>query len=90
MDLDISEIMELIEWCKKTGVKRLKLGDNEFELSDMALTEKYADINDEATKGPIKDRESSSLSSKTLVDTLDAKEMGQEDDDMLYWSSQGR
>jgi hypothetical protein len=90
MELDINELMELIEWCKKTGVKRLKLADTEFEMSDMALAEKYADVTEEATKEPLKDRESSSLSSKTLVDTIDAKELGQEDEELLYWSSHGR
>jgi len=82
---NISELQELIEWCKATGVKRLKISEVEFELSDISLSEKYMETTGGASA--LKDRESSSLTSDTMADTVDSKEQQKDDDDLLYWSS---
>lgn len=79
---NISELMEFIEWCKKNGVKRIGLDNGiSFELSDMALSEKYADLD---AGVQLKDQESASYTSKTMVDTADTSA---EDEELLYWSS---
>lgn len=83
---NVSELQELIEWCKANGVKSLKISDIEFELSDMALSEKYIDQSMPQGK-PIKDQESNSLTTKTMIDTMDPEQAAQEDDEMLFWSS---
>lgn len=81
---NVSELQELIEWCKAKGVKSLKISDIEFELSDMALSEKYVD---QSAPQTLKDQESNSLTSNTMVDTMDPEQAAKEDDDMLFWSS---
>lgn len=79
---NIADLMEFIEWCKKTGVKSIGLDNGiSFTLSDIALTEKFVELDSE---GQLKDKESSSLSSKTMVDTADT---AAEDEELLYWSS---
>lgn len=84
---NISELQELIEWCKANGVKRLKMDEIEFELSDIALSEKFMDISNTQGASALKDRESNSLTSKTLTDTVDAAEQAKEDEELLFWSS---
>ncbi len=78
----VGELMEFIEWCKKAGVKKIGLDNGiSFELSDMALSEKYADLD---AIGQLKDKESTSLSSETMADTANS---AAEDDELLFWSS---
>ncbi len=83
----IGELQELIEWCKANGVKRLKMDQVEFELSDIALSEKFMDISNTQGASTLKDRESTSLTSNTMADTVDAKLQQQEDEELLFWSS---
>lgn len=81
---NIAELQELIEWCKATGVKSLKISDVEFELSDLAISERFMDTQ----TSTLKDRESSSLTSDTMADAVeDPKKQQEEDDDLLFWSS---
>lgn len=51
MNISISELKDLILWAKKEKVSVIKLGDVQFELSIMALTQDLQDLaNPEATK----------------------------------------
>lgn len=77
----IDELQELIEWCKAKGVKRLKISDIEFEISDIGLSEKFLESE---TAVQLKDKESSSLSSQTLTDT---ETPNKDDEDLLFWST---
>lgn len=77
----LDDVKQLVIWAKNVGLKKLKIGEVEFELSDMALTEKYADLPEmsnepanSAKTGPLKDSESKNSSSKTWIDTADFSE----------------
>lgn len=76
---DIKELKELIIWAKSEGIKRLKVGDVDIEISDIAVIEKFA-ANDSVKGEPLS-------TSKTLVDTEvpDADE----EKELRYWSSRG-
>ncbi len=77
---DIQDLQEFMQWCIDKGVRRAKIGDIEFEMSDYGLTKDLMEFGSPTT--PLKDAESTSMSSKTMADT------GQQDDeDALYWSS---
>lgn len=76
---DLEELKYFVEWCRSTGVKSMAIGDVKFELSDYALIQNIQGLDPQSA--PLTDNESTSTSTKTLVDTSD------EDEKDLYWSS---
>jgi len=77
----IDDVKELILWAKQEKIKEIKIGNLHFVISDVAITEQYLQSQPEE----LKDNESTSLSSKTMVDTLEQEPKEIEED--LYWSS---
>lgn len=67
------ELKAFIIWAKSQGLKKAKVGDIEFELSELSYVNEMTDKKEELD------------SSKLLVDTenLDQKEQ----DELLFWSS---
>lgn len=78
---DIQDLKEFIEWCVDKGIRKAKIGDVEFEVSDYGFTKDLIEYGTVGPSTPLKDTESTSLSSKTMADT------GQQDEEDLYWSS---
>jgi len=77
---NIEEFKALVLWAKSEGLKRIKLNDIEVEISD------YIIASDLAAKQGLQEEPLST--SATMVDT--EKTTKEEDDQLLYWSSQGR
>lgn len=76
--LNIEDIKELIVFCKTQKVKRLKISDVEFELSDIAIIEE--------TYNPAEPQKEKS--ENTLVDSMPKTQKKEEEgDDLLFWSS---
>ncbi len=76
---NIQELKDLIIWAKSQSIQSLKIGDVEFKISDIALSQTLIDKYSETSKTENK------ASSDTLADTetVDPKE----DDELLMWSS---
>lgn len=73
----IAEVREFIMWARSIGLKRAKLGDVEFELSDITIA---VDAEAKAQRAP-EERDTS----KTMTDTLPINEQDENED--LFWSS---
>lgn len=76
---DAKELKSFILWAKTQKIKSFKIKDIEVELSELNF---LPSVDDE----PI--RELSNITSDTLLDTEDEKTSEQEDDELLYWSTQ--
>lgn len=78
---NLEDLKQFVLWCKSNKIKAFKNNDIEFELSDLAFVEAF--INNEP--GDI-------LKDVDLPDSDTFAEMDpegkQEDEDLLYWSSQ--
>lgn len=70
---DIQNLLEFIENAKKANIKSFQIGDIKVEFSDFAFVENIANV-------PKSEERSTS---KTMVDTLS----GEEDEELLFWSS---
>lgn len=80
--LSIDEIKDLIKFAKTEKVKKLQIGNVNFELSDYALIDGlYTGTGTENT--PQKEE---TFSTKNMVDT-NVSEQDIEDQDLLFWSS---
>lgn len=80
--LSIDDIKDLIRFAKAEKVKKMQIGNINFELSDYALIDElYTGSEPENT--PQKEE---TFSSKNMVDT-NVSEQNQEDDSLLFWSS---
>lgn len=78
MNLNLSELKELIVWAKSQKIKSLKLGETIVEFSDYAFIAEMADFN-----SPDKD-----LSVPPKSPRLpDGNAQSSEDDEDLFWSS---
>ena len=71
------DLKEFILWCKSNKVQSFKNNDIAFELSGIAFAEQLINTSDAS--------EITSFTDKTLADTDPEQE--QEDNDLLYWSS---
>lgn len=80
--LTIDEIKDLVKFAKAEKVKKLQVGNVNFELSDYAFIDGMAEY--QPTQSPQKE---DSASTKTMVDT-NLTEQDKEDADLLFWSSQ--
>lgn len=87
---DVSELKELIQWCKKEKVRALSVNGIQFELSDMALVQDIledADMTAPKSKpDPKNDKEISHLSTDSLIDTSEPSSKA-EQDELLYFSA---
>jgi len=76
---DIQDLKEFMEWCIAKGIRSAQVGDVKFEISDYGLTQHLMEIGTQ--NAPLKDTESTSMTSKTMVDTTP------DDEDLMFWSS---
>ena len=79
---DISELKELIMWAKSMKVKSLKLGDTQFELSDLALVEGLQDISQEAVQAQ-KDLSTPASSPRLPNGNTEVTD----EEELLFWSA---
>ena len=72
---NIEDIKLFMEWCKEQKVKSFKFKDLHFELSELGFipSEDYADR----------------LQSDLAQTNFEADQNKKEDEDLLFWSSQG-
>jgi len=71
---NIQSLLEFIENAKKANIKSFQIGDIKVEFSDFAFIEK---MNSDVSKSEERS------TSKTMIDTLS----GEEDEELLFWSS---
>lgn len=79
--LSLDDIKDLIRFAKSEKVKKLQVGNVNFELSDYALIEGIAEY--QPTESQQKEE---TFSTKNMVDT-NVSEQNQEENDLLFWSS---
>jgi hypothetical protein len=72
------DLKEFIIWAKSQKLRRLKVKDVEFELSEIAFVDDQINLAENL-------KETSLQSSKTLVDTEEINP--NEEDELLFWSS---
>ena len=73
----LDELKILIEWCRSRKIKKLKVADVEFEISEIDFLPE--EIEQKSNVG--------TYNTETLVDTLESSSQSTEDDDLLYWST---
>jgi len=71
----IEDIKLFIEWCKEHKIKSFKFKDLQFELSEIG----FIDPDDYTDK----------LQSDLAQTNFEADQSKKEDEDLLFWSSQG-
>lgn len=71
---NISELKELITWAKANKLNRLKIGEIEFELSELNHVESYPDV-----PGLMTPAESAKIPNGNAEPP--------EDEQLLYWST---
>jgi len=79
MITNLDQLKKLIEWCKDNKIKKLKLQDIEFEISELDFLPEEGKA---LTLGNSNIRE---FNTETLTDT--SKDQSIIDDEDLYWSS---
>ena len=79
MITNLDQLKKLIEWCKDNKIKKLKLQDIEFEISELDFLPEEGKA---LTLGNSNVRE---FNTETLTDT--SKDQSIIDDEDLYWSS---
>lgn len=72
----VSELKELIIWAKSQKLRALKIGDIQFELSDLALVVDEANL---VQTAPVAVDSNSLAESEQLT--------AEEEEKLLYWSS---
>lgn len=74
---DLEQVKQFIEWAKQQKLARVKIGDVEFEVSNIGLIEASPDL----------DKTLEKVTTVTTKATLDNKDAEKEDEDLLFWSS---
>ena len=77
---NIDQLKSLINWCKDAKIKKLKLKDIEFEISELDF------LPDDGKQITLDNYNLSDNNTETLVDTLDDNSDVKNDPD-LFWSS---
>jgi len=72
---NVEDIKLFIEWCKEHKVKSFKIKDLQFELSELSFIEGSEDNADK-------------LVNSLAQSNFEAEQAKQEDDELLFWSSQ--
>ena len=87
---NVSELKELIQWCKKEKVRALSVNGIQFELSDMALVQDILEDADMTAPKPKPDQQNSKeishLSTDSLIDT-DEPLSKEEQNELLFHSA---
>lgn len=76
---NIDQLKKLIEWCKSNKIKKLKLKDIEFEISELDF---IPEENIQVSNDPVN---TGKYNTETLADTLQDKPLNEDED--LFWSS---
>ena len=79
MITNTDQLKKLIEWCKENKIKKLKIKDIEFEISELDF------IPTESQEVPLTPSNVGKFNTDTLVDTV--KETPITEDEDLFWSS---
>jgi hypothetical protein len=74
---DIDQLKQFIVWAKSQKLARVKVGDIEFDVSNIGLIEASPDIEKTLEK----------VTTVTTKANLSANEQEKEDEELLYWSS---
>ena len=72
---NVEDVKLFIEWCKEHKVKSFKIKDLQFELSELSFIETSEDNADK-------------LVNSLAQSNFEAEQAKQEDDELLFWSSQ--
>ena len=76
---DLAQLKRLIKWAQTNKVKKLKIDNVEFELSELSFVDSIEVPLDQLMSNM------SEYNTETLTDTL--KDQKTEDDQDLFWSS---
>jgi hypothetical protein len=75
----VEELKALISWLKEQKVKRLKLGDVEVEISDIAFVDLGEQLATDISQSPVSDLYEENVSPPPSE--------VKEDEEMLFWSA---